>query len=150
VAPIIGDLLAKNLDWPGAEEIADRLQKMLPAQLQGESPQAQAAQAQIQQMAQIIGKLQGQLAAAQSDKSLDAERVKIEAFDAETARIKAMAPKGVPLTDPNDIQALVVQTLRWALQNPDAVFQDGAMPPMAPPQAQQPQPDQSAPPPMAA
>jgi hypothetical protein len=34
-APIIGDLVAKNLDWPGAQEIADRLHKMLPPQLQG-------------------------------------------------------------------------------------------------------------------
>lgn len=34
VAPIIGDLIAKNLDWPGAQEIADRLTKMLPPALQ--------------------------------------------------------------------------------------------------------------------
>lgn len=33
-APVIGDLVAKNLDWPGAQEIADRLHKMLPPQLQ--------------------------------------------------------------------------------------------------------------------
>jgi hypothetical protein len=35
-APLIGDLLAKNLDWPGADEIAKRLKAMLPAQIQGE------------------------------------------------------------------------------------------------------------------
>ncbi|KKL93356.1 hypothetical protein LCGC14_1875500, partial [marine sediment metagenome] len=34
-APIIGDLLVKNLDWPGADEIADRLKQLLPAILQG-------------------------------------------------------------------------------------------------------------------
>jgi len=34
VAPIIGDLIAKNLDWPGAQEIADRLKTLLPPQLQ--------------------------------------------------------------------------------------------------------------------
>jgi len=28
--PFIGDLIAKNLDWPGAEEISARLQAMLP------------------------------------------------------------------------------------------------------------------------
>ena len=32
--PIIGDLVAKNMDWPGAEEIAARLAAMLPPQLQ--------------------------------------------------------------------------------------------------------------------
>ena len=30
-APLIGDLLAKNLDWPGADEIAKRLAGMVPA-----------------------------------------------------------------------------------------------------------------------
>ncbi len=34
LGPLIGDLVAKNLDWPGAQEIADRLRKMLPPQLQ--------------------------------------------------------------------------------------------------------------------
>lgn len=33
-APVIGDLVAKSLDWPGAQEIAERLHKMLPPQLQ--------------------------------------------------------------------------------------------------------------------
>lgn len=50
-APVIGDLIAKNLDWPGADEIAERLKAMLPPQLQGQQapqgpdPEAQAAQA---------------------------------------------------------------------------------------------------------
>jgi hypothetical protein len=34
-APLIGDLLAKNLDWPGAQEIEKRLKLLLPPQLQG-------------------------------------------------------------------------------------------------------------------
>ena len=29
-APVIGDILAKNLDWPGADEIADRLKAINP------------------------------------------------------------------------------------------------------------------------
>lgn len=28
--PVIGDLIAKNMDWPGADKIAERLKKMLP------------------------------------------------------------------------------------------------------------------------
>ena len=31
--PLIGDLIAKNMDWPGAEEISARLAAMLPPQL---------------------------------------------------------------------------------------------------------------------
>jgi len=37
-APVIGDLLAKNLDWPGADEVAERLQAMLPAQAPASRP----------------------------------------------------------------------------------------------------------------
>lgn len=32
-APVIGDLIAKNMDWPGADEIAKRLRNMLEAQM---------------------------------------------------------------------------------------------------------------------
>lgn len=32
--PLIGDLLVRSLDWPGADEIAERLKKMLPPPLQ--------------------------------------------------------------------------------------------------------------------
>jgi hypothetical protein len=33
--PVIGDLIAKNMDWPAAEEIAARLAVLLPPQVQG-------------------------------------------------------------------------------------------------------------------
>ena len=61
-APVIGDLVAKNLDWPGADQIAERMKIMLPPQIQkmesqkGIPPEAQAVIAsmdgQIQQMQQ--------------------------------------------------------------------------------------------------
>lgn len=34
IIPIMGDLLVKNLDWPGAQEMEKRLKMMLPPQLQ--------------------------------------------------------------------------------------------------------------------
>ena len=37
-APILGDLIAKNMDWPGAEEIAERLRNLLPPQAGGPQP----------------------------------------------------------------------------------------------------------------
>lgn len=49
IAPIIGDLIAKNLDWPGADEIGQRLQAMLPPQVQGINPAVQQAAQQFQQ-----------------------------------------------------------------------------------------------------
>ena len=50
VFTIIGDQVVRNMDWPGAKEIADRLKKMLPPQLQENdgTPEAQLAQAQSQ------------------------------------------------------------------------------------------------------
>ncbi len=61
-APIVGDIVAKNLDWPGADKIAERLKIMLPPQIQkaesqqGIPPEAQAIlasmDAQMQQMQQ--------------------------------------------------------------------------------------------------
>lgn len=51
-APIIGDLVAKNLDWPGAEEIAKRLKIMLPPQLQESQDGEQDIPPQVKQMMQ--------------------------------------------------------------------------------------------------
>jgi hypothetical protein len=62
--PVLGDLIAKNMDWPGADDMAKRLKVLLPPQIQalekmdGLPPEAQAAvaqaQGQMQQMAQMI------------------------------------------------------------------------------------------------
>lgn len=56
---IVGDLLVKCMDWPLADQIAERLHKMLPPQLQ-DNAQAQvppAAQAQLAQQGQMIQQL---------------------------------------------------------------------------------------------
>ena len=42
-APVVGDLLAKNLDWPGADEIAERLKKLVPGQEPQIPPEMQKA-----------------------------------------------------------------------------------------------------------
>lgn len=50
---LIGDLLIRQMDWPYAQEIADRLKKMLPPQLQEADPtDPQAAIQQMQQQMQ--------------------------------------------------------------------------------------------------
>lgn len=57
--PLIGDLMVKAMDWPGAEEIAKRLKLLLPPQIlqaeqqEGEqSPEVQQVMAQAQQAMQ--------------------------------------------------------------------------------------------------
>ena len=89
-APIIGDLLAKNLDWPGADQIAERLAAMLPAEVKAPSADLQAAQAQIAKLTQALQAVGGKLAGLQQEKALESRRLEIEAFEAETNRMKLM------------------------------------------------------------
>lgn len=80
------DLLVRNMDWPGAAEIADRLKKMLPQQLQdpeknadgsaGPPPLPAAIQAQIQQMMQQNAMLVQEL--QKVSQTLESKRLDIE------------------------------------------------------------------------
>jgi hypothetical protein len=93
-APVIGDLLAKNLDWPGADEVAQRLQALLPAQARGEDPQAQAAQAQavqaqVAQLTQALAAAKAEIVSLRQDHSHAARKLEIDAFEAQTNRLKA-------------------------------------------------------------
>ena len=91
-APVIGDLLAKNLDWPGADEIAERLKALVPQQAQsGIPPEIMQA---IEQGKQIIGQLQQENEQLKADKGIDAAKLqieglkaKIDAYNAETKRL---------------------------------------------------------------
>ncbi|MGJ7039158.1 FtsZ-binding cell division protein ZapB [Shinella sp. BE166] len=80
-APLIGDLVAKNLDWPGADEIAKRLQSVNPA-LQKEQVPPELQQ-QVQQGMELIQKLQREVESLKADKSIDQ-------FNAETNRMKVV------------------------------------------------------------
>lgn len=48
IVPIAGDILVRNMDFPGSKDVADRIKKMLPPQLQDEADQ-QDPEAQLQQ-----------------------------------------------------------------------------------------------------
>lgn len=89
-APLLGDLLARNLDWPGADEIAQRLSALLPRQLKGASPEAQQAQAQMAQLGQALAAAKAEIAALKQDRAHEARKLEIEAFEAETNRMRAM------------------------------------------------------------
>ncbi|MGX5662231.1 portal protein [Diaphorobacter nitroreducens] len=155
---VAGDLMVKNMDWPGADDIAARLKLMLPPQLQGQSPQVMQMQQQMQQMDQMakqaIGQLQGQLqqlqqqlqqekskdvqAALQAD--IDSKKLEIDEFNAVTNRLKVTQAAMTP----QDIQMLVIQTLRQAMEPPEhqeeqqpppgGFFMPGEPPPPAMPQ----------------
>lgn len=63
-AAAIADLVAKNLDWPGAHEISERLRKMLPpgiAEDKDQKPIPPEVQQQLGQMNQLIEQLTNEL-----------------------------------------------------------------------------------------
>lgn len=47
---VSADLIAKNFDWPGSDELAERLKKLLPPGIDGEAPPPNPMQEQMAQM----------------------------------------------------------------------------------------------------
>lgn len=93
-APMIGDLLAKNLDWPGADEIAQRLSAMLPGEIKGVAPEVEQAKTQMAKLAEALQAARVQIAALQEDRTHEARRLEIEAFEAETNRLRVVSKAG--------------------------------------------------------
>jgi len=102
--PLIGDLIAKNMDWPGAEEIATRLASMLPPQLMNKKLDELPAEArgmvmslmqQMQQLKQEHDKAVALLGDKEKDRQIEREglqneRSKIAAdYDAKMAQVVA-------------------------------------------------------------
>jgi hypothetical protein len=84
-APIIGDILVKAMDWPQADEIAERIKAMIPAQAKGGLPpelqqQIQEGQQKLQEQGQQIQKLE-----------IDVQREKLTSMkkDVEIAALRA-------------------------------------------------------------
>ena len=80
VFPMIGDLLAENMDWPGAQQVAARLKKSLPPNLQDDidpseiPPQVQAKMQGIEkQLKQVMQAYQ------QAKQALDTDQAKAQA-----------------------------------------------------------------------
>jgi len=94
--PLIGDLLFKSADFQYADEIAERLQRMVPQLAKGDGPDPQVAQLQqqVQAMSQLLNTLSRQLqekTLALKDNSAKiaegAEQKLIDVYKAETDRL---------------------------------------------------------------
>lgn len=124
---VIGDLLVKNMDWPGAEDMAQRLKLTLLPQVQqdvdkdaGEQVPPQIKQA-MDQMGQQLEALSQELNASadkieelQDDQEWKLKELTVKAYEAETKRLQAL---GTGMTA-EQVQALVMQTLQSALTTP--------------------------------
>lgn len=89
IAQAAGDLIVKNMDWPGATEIAERLKKTLPPGLADDPKQKNTQippqlQQQMQQMSQMVEQLTAKLHEAQD--AIETKRIELESRE----RIEAM------------------------------------------------------------
>jgi hypothetical protein len=121
-APLVGDIFVKALDWPQADEIAERLRSLVPANAQGGLPPQ--VQQMIDQGKQMIGglqsevqKLQQELADKKAAGDAAARKNDIEAFKAETDRLKDL----LPYMPPQALAALGLQTQQQAEGQPSPV-----------------------------
>lgn len=112
-AQAIGDLLAKNMDWPGSQEIADRLRKMLPPGIADDPKNGQQqvppeVQAKMQQMGQMVQQLTAALHQAHDER--DQKTLELESKERiEFAKIDADMRKALMTIDSKESVELLKQ-----------------------------------------
>jgi hypothetical protein len=131
---VAGDLFVKNMDWPGADELAARLASTIDPKIlnanKEEDPALQAANMQIEQMGQEMEQMHQMLKGVQQ--SMEARELQIKefeaqvkAYDSETKRISAVQAGMTP----EQIQDIVMGTIAAALDTGDLVAGSPQMPP---------------------
>ena len=124
---VAGDLFIKNMDWPGAQEMAKRFEKIIDPKIMAdsdESPEMQQAKMQMQAMAQELDQMQQMLqnvgkSVEVQDLDRKAFEAEIKAYQAETQRLSAIAAG----MNPEQVQEVVMQTLRDVMTTGDLVMQ---------------------------
>ena len=133
---VAGDLFVKNMDWPGAEELAARLRKTIDPKLleDQDDPALQAANQQIQVLMQEMQAMQQML--QNVSQSMEAQKLSIDtfraqadseikAYEAETRRLQAVQGGMTP----EQVQEVVMQTMRDIATVGDmAAMMQGQMP----------------------
>ena len=115
---VAGDLFVKHMDWPGAQELSQRLAKTIDPKLiedSEKSPALQAAEMQMQAMAQEMEQLHKMLQSVQQ--SMEAQELEIKKYDAETKRISAVQAG----MSESQIQDLVMGTIAAAIDTGDII-----------------------------
>jgi hypothetical protein len=113
---VAGDLFVKNMDWPGAQEMAKRFEKTIDPMIISDDDKPPALQAAEQQIQQLQGQLQQMMGMLQNvNNSMEAQELKIKEYDAETKRISAVQAGMTP----EQIQDIVQGTLAAALESGD-------------------------------
>jgi hypothetical protein len=124
---VAGDLFIKNMDWPGAQEMAERFKKILDPKVLSEgdqSPEMMAAQQQMEAMTQELNRMTDiiqnvQDSVAQREVDIKEYKAQVDAYDAETKRITAVQNSMTP----EQIQDIVMGTIAGALDTGDLIGQ---------------------------
>jgi hypothetical protein len=122
---VAGDLFIKNMDWPGAQEMAERFKKILDPKVLSDgdqSPEMMAAQQQIEAMTQELNRMTDiiqnvQDSVAQREVDIKEYKAQVDAYDAETKRISAVQNSMTP----EQIQDIVMGTIAAALDTGDLI-----------------------------
>jgi hypothetical protein len=135
---VAGDLFVKNMDWPGAQELAKRFAKTIDPKIIGDSdedPALQAANQQIQVLMQEVQQMAGML--QRVHQSMEAQKLEVDkfkaetdaevkAYEAETRRLQAVAAS----MQPEQVQEVVLQTLRDVMTAGDMAIAQARPPEM--------------------
>jgi hypothetical protein len=131
---VAGDLFVKNMDWPGAQEMAKRLAKTIDPKLMSETdedPALQAAQQQMQAMGQEMEQMHQML--QNVGKSMEMQEMErknfeadIKAYQAETQRISAVS---AGMTQ-EQIQDIVLGTVHGMITSGDLIAEMPGREPM--------------------
>lgn len=122
---VAGDIVVRNMDWPGASEIADRLKLALPQQLQQVdnaengaemTPEMVQTAQQMHQMADMVQHLSQELQAAQNARELQEHELAIKEYEAVTRRLAvenqiALTPGKLHKQTITNMQALMTRPM---------------------------------------
>jgi hypothetical protein len=105
-APVLLDIVARNMEWPGADEIADRLKKMLPPGIADDDPEEMTPEEQQARQAEAQA-AQEQQQAAQEAQMAQLRKLVAEAMKAEASaqREAAQAEAAMRAIDRDDAMA---------------------------------------------
>jgi len=145
---VAGDLFVKNMDWPGAQELAERFKKTIdpkvladdddPA-LAAANQQMQAMAAEMENMFQMLQNVNRSMESR--DLAIKEFEAQVKAYSAETDRIKEVQQS----MSPEQIQDIVMGTIAAAVDTGDLIGQAPQMRQEAPQEMPQQMPEMGQP-----
>lgn len=148
---VCGDLMFRAADFPMADELAERLKRLVPPAVLGKGPDPQTVQLlqQNQNLQQHIQTLMQDYASLRAERDAQGHRADTEAFNAATKRVTEEQQKQIDTYkaetdrmkallagfDPEALASMTAQLVLASLQTPMPPAADFPMAPTSPPPA---------------